>query len=278
MQEDPSLELVHDVETGETLLKGMGQVHVEVAVEKLKRKFNCDVHPELPLPAYHETIAAPSLGRGRYKKQLGGKVQFGEVRLELSPLARGAGVQIVDGLPTGAIPKKFLGAIEQGIRDAALHGPLGRFPLVDVQVRVAGGAFHAVDSSDHAFRCAASMAMKSALARARVLLLEPIMRLEVVVPDPLIGATVADSTARRGRISGMEPSSKGTLIYARAPQAELRTYADELRAQTSGSGYFTMEVAAYEEVPTHEAHRVLSARHAEQGKDLLRVNQPIGRA
>jgi len=278
LEEDPSLELVHDVETGETLLKGMGQVHVEVAVEKLKRKFNADVHPELPLPAYHETIAQSSQGRGRYKRQRSGRLQFGEVSLELSPLPRGAGIQIHDALPLGVVPKRFEPAIEAGIREAALHGPLGRFPLVDVQVRIVGGAFHAIDSSDHAFRCAASMAVKSALSRVKLILLEPIMRLEVVVPDALIGTIIADLTARRGRITGMEPSSKGTLLYARAPQAELRTYAAELRELTKGSGYFTMEVAAYEAVPTHEGHRVLSSRHTEQGKSLLRVNQPIGRA
>ncbi len=278
LEEDPSLELVHDVETGETLLKGMGQVHVEVAVEKLKRKFNVDVHPELPLSAYHETISGPAQGRGRYKKERAGRLQFGEVELELAPLPRGAGVQILDALPPGVVPKNFVPAIEGGIRDAALRGPLGRFPLVDVEIRITGGAFHAVDSSEHAFRCAASMAVKSALSRVRMILLEPIMRLEVVVPDALIGAIIVDLTARRGRISGMEPSSKGTLIYARAPQTELRTYAAELRELTKGAGYFTMEVASYEEVPTHEAQRVLGARHVEQGKELLRVNQPIGRA
>jgi elongation factor G len=278
LEEDPSLELVHDIETGETLLKGMGQVHVEVAVEKLKRKFNADVHPELPLPAYHETIATPSQGRGRYKKTVHGRLQFGEVILQLTPLPRGAGIQIADSMPMGLVPKSFVRAIEAGIKDAALHGPLGRFPVVDVQVRIAGGAFHTVDSSDHAFRGAAMMALKSALARARSILLEPIMRLEVVVPDALIGVTISDLTARRGRIMGMEPSSKGTLIYARAPQSELRTYAAELRELSKGAAYFTMEVAAYDEVPTHEAHRVLSSRKTEQGKDLLRVNQPIGRA
>jgi elongation factor G len=200
------------------------------------------------------------------------------VTLEIAPLPRGGGVQIISALATGAIPRSYFPAVETGIRGALLHGPLGRFPLVDLRVTLISAVFSPVDSSELAFRVASALAIKSALTRTPLVLLEPIMRLEVVVPDSLIGSTIADLTSRRGRISGMEPSSKGTLIYARAPQAELRTYADELRALSKGAGYFTMEVAAYEDVPTHEQHRVLSARHAEEGKLLLRVNQPIGRA
>ena len=278
LEEDPSLELVRDPETNETLLKGMGQVHIEVAIEKLKRKFDVDVHLELPHPAYHESISASAKSHGRYKKQSGGRGQYGDCHLEISPLPRGSGVVFEDAIVGGAIPRNFIPSVEHGIRDAAKEGPLGGFPLVDFHARLVDGSFHTVDSSDMAFRIAGSMALRSALAQARPVLLEPMMRLEVVVPDEMLGEVIADVTARRGKISGMEPTSKGTLIHAQAPHAELRTYAPELRSLTKGLGYFTMELAGYEEVPTHEAQKVLAQRHAEQGKGEPVANHPKARA
>ncbi len=258
LEEDPSLEMVRDPETNETLLKGMGQVHIEVAIEKLKRKFDVDVHLELPHPAYHETVT------GKAKAQ----------HIELEPLARGSGIEFEDGIVGGVIPRNFIPSVEHGIRDAAKQGPLGGFPLVDFKVTLVDGSFHTVDSSDMAFRISGSMALKNALAGARPVLLEPMMRLEVVVPDEMLGEVIADLTSRRGKIFGMEPTSKGTLIHAQAPQAELRTYAPELRSLTKGMGYFTMEIMGYEEVPTHEAQKVLAQRAAEQGKEEPKPNQP----
>ena len=278
LEEDPSLELVRDPETNETLLKGMGQVHIEVAVEKLKRKFEADVHLELPHPAYHETISAKAKAQGRYKRQSGGRGQYGDCHLELEPLPRGSGIVFEDAIVGGAIPRNFIPSVEHGIRDAAKQGPLGQYPLVDFRARLVDGSFHTVDSSDMAFRIAGSMALKNALASAKPRLLEPMMRLEIVVPDEMLGEVIADLTARRGKISGMEPTSKGTLIHAQAPHAELRTYAPELRSMTKGLGYFTMELAGYEEVPTHEAQKVLSARQVEQEKGELQANHPKGRA
>jgi elongation factor G len=278
LEEDPSLELVRDLETGETLLKGMGQVHLEVAVEKLLRKFGVHVHLELPHPPYHETIAKAAEARGRYKRQSGGRGQYGDCVLQISPAPRGSGILFEDAVVGGAIPRHYIPAVEHGLREAAERGPLGDFPVVDLRVRLVDGSFHAVDSSDQAFRIAGSMAFKNALALAKPALLEPHMRLEVVVPDETLGEVIADLTARRGKVLGMEPSSKGTVIHAQAPQAELRTYATELRGMTHGQGYFTMELTGYEEVPTHEAQRVLAARHAEQEKGLLLVNHPKGRA
>src|SRR5712675_3627775 len=242
LEEDPSLEMVRDPETNETLLRGMGQVHIEVAIEKLKRKIEVDVH------------------------------------IELEPLPRGSGVEFEDGIVGGVIPRNFIPSVEHGIRDAAKQGPLGGFPLVDFKVTLVDGSFHTVDSSDMAFRIAGSMALKNALAGARPVLLEPMMRLEVVVPDEMLGEVIADLTSRRGKIFGMEPPSKETLIHAQAPHAELRTYAPELRSLTKGMGYFTMEMMGYEEVPTHEAQKVLTQRAAEQGKDEPKPNQPKGRA
>ena len=278
LEEDPSLELVRDPETGETLLRGMGQVHVEVAVEKLKRKFDVDVHLELPHPAYHETISTSAKAQGRYKKQSGGRGQYGDCHLEITPLPRGSGVQFEDDVVGGVIPRNFIPSVEHGIRDACKAGPLGGFPLVDFKARLFDGSFHTVDSSDMAFRVAGSMALKNALAAARPVLLEPVMRLEIVVPDEMLGEVIADLTSRRGKILGMEPSSKGTLLHAHAPHADVRTYATELRGLTKGMGYFTMELAQYEEVPTHESQKVLSARHAEKGKGQVVVNHPKAHA
>ena len=274
LEEDPSLEMVRDPETNETLLKGMGQVHIEVAVEKLKRKFEVDVHLELPHPAYHETVTGKAKAQGKYKRQSGGRGQYGDCHIELEPLPRGSGIEFEDAIVGGVIPRNFIPSVEHGIRDAAKQGPLGGFPLVDFRVRLVDGSFHTVDSSDMAFRIAGSMALKNALAGAKPVLLEPMMRLEVVVPDEMLGEVIADLTSRRGKIFGMEPTSKGTLIHAQAPHAELRTYAPELRSLTKGLGYFTMDILGYEEVPTHEAQKVLAQRAAEQGKEEPKPNQP----
>jgi elongation factor G len=279
LEEDPSLELVRDPETNETLLRGMGQVHVEVAVEKLKRKFDVEVHLELPHPAYHETIAASAKAQGRYKKQSGGRGQYGDCHIELTPLPRGSGIVFEDDIVGGVIPRNYIPSVEHGIRDAAKAGPLGGFPMVDFKARLFDGSFHTVDSNDMAFRIAGSMALKNALAGgARPVLLEPVMRLEIVVPDEMLGEVIADLTSRRGKILGMEPSSKGTLLHAMAPHADVRPYATELRGLTKGMGYFTMELAQYEEVPTNEAQKVLTQRHAEQGKGQPVPNQPRGKA
>ncbi|HEX9579254.1 MAG TPA: elongation factor G [Myxococcales bacterium] len=274
LEEDPSLEMVRDPETNETLLRGMGQVHIEVAVEKLKRKFEAEVHLELPHPAYHETITGKAKAQGRYKRQSGGRGQYGDCHIELEPLARGTGVEFEDAVVGGVIPRNFIPSVEHGIRDAAKQGPLGGFPLVDFRARLVDGSFHTVDSSDMAFRIAGSMALKNALASAKPVLLEPMMRLEVVVPDEMLGEVIADLTSRRGKISGMEPTSKGTLIHATAPQAELRMYAPELRSLTKGLGYFTMELQSYEEVPSHESQKVLQLRATELGKEEVKPNQP----
>jgi elongation factor G len=278
LEEDPSLEIVRNAETNEILLKGMGQVHIEVAVEKLKRKFEAEVHLELPHPAYHETVTLRSRAQGRYKRQSGGRGQYGDCHLELEPLPRGSGIEFEDAIVGGAIPRNFIPAVEHGLRDAAKEGPLGGFPLVDFLARLVDGSFHSVDSSDMAFRIAGSMALKNAVAQAKPVLLEPMMRLEIVVPDEMLGEVIADITARRGKIHGMEPTAKGTIIHAQAPHAELRTYAPELRSLTKGIGYFTMELAGYEEVPTHEAQKVLAQRHAEKEKGMPVANHPKGRA
>jgi elongation factor G len=278
LEEDPSLELVRDPETNQTLLRGMGQVHVEVAVERLKRKFEVDVHMELPQPAYHETISASSKAQGRYKRQSHGRGQFGDCHLEISPLPRGSGIVFEDAIVGGAIPRSFIPAVEAGVREAAKTGPLGGYPLVDFKVRLFDGSFHTVDSSDMAFRIAGSIGLKNALAHARPVLLEPMMKLEVVVADEMLGEVIADLTSRRGKILSVEPASKGKLIHAQAPHAELRTYSTELRALTKGMGYFSMELGSYEEVPSHQSQKVLSQRQAELERSEPLPNHPKAKA
>src|SRR6266851_1339952 len=234
--------------------------------------------PSLELTRDPETMLIRAKAQGKYKRQSGGRGQYGDCHIEMEPLPRGSGVQFEDAIVGGVIPRQFISSVEHGIRDAAKEGPLGGFPLVDFKVRLVDGSFHTVDSSDMAFRIAGSMALKNALAAAKPVLLEPMMRLEIVVPDEMLGEVIADVTSRRGKILGMEPTSKGTLIHAQAPHAELRTYAPELRSLTKGMGYFTMEFDHYDEVPTHEAHKVLERRRAEQGKGEPVPNHPKGRA
>ena len=260
LEEDPALVLERDAQTSEVMLKGMGQVHIEVAVEKLKRKFDVDVELSLPHPAYRETITAKSTAQGRYKRQTGGKGQYGDCHIHLEPLPRDGGVEFADEVRGGAIPKNFIPAVEYGIREAAHEGPLAGFPLVDFKVRCFDGSYHSVDSSEMAFRIAGSMALKNALPDAKPVLLEPMMKMDITVPEEMLGDVIGDLTSRRGRVNGMEPTPRGTIIRAIAPHAEVMTYAPELRSRTQGMGYFSMEFSHYDEVPSQLARKIIEAR------------------
>ena len=268
LEEDPALVLERDVQTGEVLLKGMGQVHIEVAVEKLKRKFDVDVELSLPHPAYRETITQKATAQGRYKRQTGGKGQYGDCHIHLEPLPRDGGVAFVDEVRGGAIPKNFIPAVEHGIREAAHEGPLAGFPLVDFRVRCFDGSYHAVDSSEMAFRIAGSLALKNALPEARPVLLEPMMKLDVTVPEEMLGDVIGDLTARRGHVVGMEPTPRGTIIRAVAPHAEVMTYAPELRSRTQGMGYFSIEFSHYEEVPGQLSRKIIEERTKSGAKKM----------
>ncbi|MEW5848989.1 MAG: elongation factor G [Myxococcota bacterium] len=263
LEEDPALELTRDAETGETLLWGMGQAHIDVTVERARRKFNVDLRLSPPSPAYHETITATAKGHGRYKRQTGGHGQYGDAHIELSPLPRGRNFEFEDAIVGGVIPRNFIPAVEKGIREAMVTGPLAGYPVVDVAAKLYFGSYHTVDSSDLAFQIAGSLAFKEAVKEARPILLEPFMQLEVVVPEEMVGNVMGDLTSRRAKVQGMEPRPRGVSIRAVCPYAELLDYDADLRSMTQGVGYFSMAHSHHEPVPPQLAQKIIERRRAE---------------
>jgi len=256
-EEDPTIHLRRDPQTGEELLAGLSQMHVEVAVERLKRRFNVDVDLHQPRVPYLETIRKESRARHRYKKQTGGRGQFGDCDIVLEPLPEREGYEFVDQIVGGVIPQSYRPAVDKGVREAMQHGELAGAPVQGVRVRLVDGQYHNVDSSEMAFKIAGSMAFKDAYAKADPVLLEPIMEIEVSVPDEAVGAVNGDLNSRRGRLHGMEPAAGMTSIKAEVPLAEVLTYAQSLTSLTGGRGDYSMHFVRYEEVPSHIAQRVI---------------------
>ncbi len=263
LEEDPSLELARSPETGEMLLRGMGQAHIEVTVERVKRKHQVEVTLSTPSPAYLETITAVSKAQGKFKRQTGGHGQYGDATVELSPRGRGEGFEFEDAIVGGVIPRQFIPSVEKGIRGAMGSGPLAGYPVVDFQAKLTFGSYHDVDSSDMAFQVAGSMAFKKAMQEARPILLEPIMKLEIRVPEEYVGAVMGDLNSRRARVQGMEPVARGVLVRALCPHAEAMSYDADLRSLTQGAGYFTMDPAHYDPVPPQLAQKIIERRRAE---------------
>jgi len=263
IEEDPSLELGRAADTGEFLLKATGQAHIEVTVERLKRKHGVEIALSVPTPAYLETITTASKAQGKFKRQTGGHGQYGDCTLELHPLARGSGFEFEDAIVGGVIPRQFIPSVEKGIRGAIGSGPLAGYPVVDFRAKLVFGSYHDVDSSDMAFQIAGSMGFKKAMQDARPILLEPIMRLDVRVPEEYVGAVMGDLNSRRAKVQGMEPISRGVVIHALCPHAEAMTYDAELRSLTQGVGYFSMEPAHYEPVPPQIAQKIIEKRRSE---------------
>jgi elongation factor G len=263
IEEDPSLELARSPDTGEMLLQGMGQAHIEVTVERVKRKHGVDITLAPPSPAYLETITAPSKAQGKFKRQTGGHGQYGDCTVELVPKPRGEGFEFEDAIVGGVIPRQFIPSVEKGIRGALGAGPLAGYPVVDFKARLVFGSYHDVDSSDMAFQVAGSMGFKKAVLEARPILLEPVMKLEVRVPEEYVGAVMGDLNSRRAKVQGMEPLARGVLIRAQCPHAEAMTYDADLRSLTQGVGYFTMEPSHYDPVPPHIAQKIIEKRRAE---------------
>jgi elongation factor G len=257
MEEDPGIRVVRDEQTGELLLNGMGQMHIEVIVEKLKKKFNVDVDLKTPKVPYKETIKSKASGQGKYKKQSGGRGQYGDVWITIEPLERGAGFEFVDQIVGGAIPKQYIPAVEKGIREAAVEGVLAGYPMVDFKVTLYDGSYHSVDSSEMAFKIAASMAYKKIAMEAKPVLLEPIMNIDIFVPEDTVGTVIGDLNSRRGRILNVEPQINGQHISAQVPMAEILKYAPDLRSMTGGRGMFTLEFSHYEEVPSHLSEKII---------------------
>jgi elongation factor G len=257
--EDPSLSLGRSEDTAEDILSGLAQMHVEFAIERIARRYGVEVDARAPKVPFKETISGTAQAQGRYKKQTGGRGQFGDARIELSPLPRGSGFEFEDGIVGGAIPRQFIPAVEKGIIEAMNEGSLAGCPVVDVKVRLYDGAFHSVDSSEAAFKVAGSMAFKSAFAQANPVLLEPYVKVEVLAPTELVGDIMGDLSGRRGRPMGIEQRGERQVVQAEVPQVEMLTYARDLRSITGGRANFHVEFGHYEEVPPNLVDKVLAA-------------------
>jgi elongation factor G len=256
-EEDPTIDLHRDQQTGEQIVAGLSQVHVEVIVERLRDRFGVEVTLKPPRVPYQETIRSSATAHGRHKKQSGGRGQFGDCRIEIEPLTPGEGFEFVDRIKGGVIPSSFIPAVEKGVREAMETGVLAGYPVKDVRVSLFDGAFHSVDSSEIAFKLAGVQAMKQALEQADPVLLEPIMLVTLSVPEAYVGDVIGDLNSRRGRPQGMEPVGAMTEIKAEVPMAEMLAYAPDLRSITGGQGDYTLEFVRYEEVPGHLSQKVV---------------------
>jgi len=265
-EEDPTIRTDRDPRTHEQLISGQGQLHLEVTVAKLKRRFGVDVTLKLPRIPYLETITAGTEAHGRHKKQTGGHGQFGDCKIRVEPLPRGADFAFGDEIFGGAIPRQFVPAIEKGIQDARMRGFLAGYPVVDFKATVYDGSFHPVDSNELSFKMAGSLAFRDAMTRARPVLLEPVMRVEVRAPSDFAGDLMGDLNGRRGRISGMDAKGQTTVIHAHVPMAEMLTYEQHLTSATGGRGSYHMVHSHYEEVPTHLQQKIVAAAKVENGE------------
>jgi elongation factor G len=263
-EEDPTLDVHRDQQTGEQIIAGLTQVHVEVIVDRMKERFGAEINLKPPRVPYLETIRKSAKAHGRYKKQTGGRGQFGDCHIEIEPVEAGTGFEFVDAIKGGVIPKGFIPAVEKGIAEAMQHGVVAGYPVKDLRVRLYDGSHHSVDSSENAFKVAGSMAFKRAMEEADPALLEPIMLLTVSVPEDVVGDVVGDLNSRRGRPLGMEAKGSVTEIKAEVPMAEVLDYAPDLRAITGGRGDYAMEFARHEEIPAHLAQQVISLARSEE--------------
>ena len=259
VEEDPTLLVQRDQETGETILSGVGESHLQITVERLKRKFGVDIELGEPKVPYRETITGSAKAEGRHKKQTGGRGQFGDVWVEFEPNPDSE-FEFVNKIVGGAVPKQYIPAVEKGIHEAMQHGPLAGYPVINVRARLYDGKYHDVDSSEMAFKIAGSLAFKEGILKANPILLEPVMNVEVVVPESYMGDVIGDLNSKRARVLGMEPIGNGLQrVQAHAPLAEMGHYATALRSITQGRGTFSMSLLDYEQVPPHEAQKVIDA-------------------
>jgi len=260
-EEDPTFKISTNHETGQTLIAGMGELHLEIIVDRMKREFKVEVNVGKPQVAYKETIKKSVKVEGKYIRQSGGRGQYGHVWLELEPLERGGGYEFVNKIVGGVIPKEFIPSVDAGVQEAMQSGVLAGYPVVDVRVTLFDGSYHEVDSSDMAFRIAAAQAFREGMKKAEPVLLEPIMKVEVVVPEEYMGDVMGDINARRGRIEGMELRGNAQVIRAYVPLAEMFGYATDLRSKTQGRGTYTMQFDHYEEVPKNIADKILEMKN-----------------
>src|SRR3954453_13777458 len=268
-EEDPTIDVHRDPQTGEQIVAGLTQIHVEVIVQRMKDRFGAEVNLKPPRVPYRETITSGSKAHGRYKKQTGGRGQFGDCHIEIEPLPDGIGFEFVNKIKGGVIPSGFIPAVEKGIVETMSRGVIAGYPVEGVRVTLYDGSYHAVDSSEMAFKVAGSMAFKEGGESARPVLLEPIMTVTVAVPEDCVGDVIGDLNSRRGHPLGMEPKGSVTEVKAEVPMSEMLSYAPDLRAITGGRGDYTMDLARYQEVPSHLASKVVEA--AQQDAETVRA-------
>jgi elongation factor G len=248
-EEDPTFKVKVDAETGQTIIEGMGELHLEIIIDRMLREFSVKANVGKPQVAYKETLSKSALGEGRFIRQSGGRGQYGQVKIQVDPQERGKGFEFVNQLVGGTIPREYVPSIEQGVREALENGILAGYPIVDVKVTLLDGSYHEVDSSDLAFRIAGSMAFRDAGNKADPQLLEPVMKVEVVVPEVYMGDVLGDINARRGRIEGIETRGNAKLVDALIPLAEMFGYATDLRSKTQGRATYTMQFSHYGVMP-----------------------------
>ncbi len=266
IEEDPTVEMHRDQQTREFILSGMSQLHIEVIAEKLKRKYGAEVELKAPKVPYKETIKASASAQGKYKRQSGGRGQYGDTWLKIEPLPPGKGFEFVDEIVGGAIPRNYIPAVEKGIREAMAEGYVAGYPMVDLRATLYDGSYHEVDSSDMAFKIAASMGFKNCLEKAKPIILEPVMSMQITVPDESMGDVIGDLNSRRGKVLGVDSKGHAQMIKAQVPMAEVLKYAQDLNSMTSGRGDFHMEFSRYEELPPHLAEKVIKEAKAAEAQ------------
>jgi elongation factor G len=267
--EDPTLEVHYNAETHETIVSGLGERHLEVAMAKLKRKFTVTAELSKPKIAYRETLKGKGEGQGRHKKQSGGRGQFGDCWVRFAPLSRGSGYQFVDEIVGGSIPRQYIPAVDRGIQEASVRGIIAGYPLVDFKAEVFDGSYHTVDSNEMSFKMAGILAFKTVAPKCKPVLLEPLDELEVTTPDDYMGDVLGDLSSRRGHILGTEPSDRGTVIRAIVPQAELHSYASSISSMTQGRATFKRRFKGYEEAPHEVAQQVIEEHAKEKDEELV---------
>ena len=266
VEEDWTLSVHKDSVTSETILSGMGEAHFEVVVEKLKRKFGVELRTETPKIPYKETLSKQVNAEYKHKKQTGGHGQYGHVLLNIEPMPRGSGFEFTEKVVGGSVPKNYIGAVEKGVLDALSDGVMAGYPVTDLRVTLIDGSHHAVDSSDMAFKIAALHAVKKGVNLGNPILLEPIVNIQVTIPDSFTGDVMSDFNGKRARVQGMTPGDGTNTIEAQAPLAEVQKYAIDLKSITQGRGSYTLEFSHYEEVPAHLAQKIVDESQKDQEK------------
>ena len=262
-EEDPTFRAHTDQETGQTIIAGMGELHLDILVDRMKREFKVEANVGAPQVAYRETFRQSAQVEGKFARQSGGRGQFGHVWIEFSPNEEGKGFEFENGIVGGVVPREYIPAVQAGLEDALDRGVLAGYPLVDIKARLYDGSYHDVDSSEMAFKIAASMALKNAASKCQPVILEPVMRVEVVIPEEYMGDIMGGITSRRGRVEGMEARGNAQVVRAMVPLSEMFGYATSLRSNTQGRGVFTMHFDHYEEVPKSISEEIIKKNKGE---------------